>query len=183
MAGVNINQGTQTNLATDVIGTVNYGIIKLDRGAAGVSSLFTGTIDAVTALAKGTISAGTINNGTINTGTVNTGTVDVISQLPPNSFATVINVGTSDFGTIKPAVAGSIIYVTDLTINMAVVAGSVAVYNGSTGAPIAGTWAFNANGGIVQNYRVPLQTTLGSALTYKQAGTASLSINVLGFVR
>lgn len=163
-----VTQGTQNNVAADQVGGASgtyYPYVRIDVGT-------------LTALASGTVTA-----GTVNTGTINTGTVDSISQLPPNFFGTVINTGTNLFGTIKAAVTGSVIYVTDLTINMGVVGGTVAIYNGSTGAPLAGTFIFNQNGGLVQNYRVPLQTTSGSALTYQQQGTASLSINVQGFVR
>ncbi len=57
MSGVLITQGTATNIQTDLVGTTNYQIVKLDRGIAGASSLFTGTIDAVTNLAAGTVTA------------------------------------------------------------------------------------------------------------------------------
>lgn len=39
MANVLINQGTQTSIAADTVGTINYQIIKLDVGTAGDSAL------------------------------------------------------------------------------------------------------------------------------------------------
>ena len=36
-----INQGTQSGVAVDTVGTVNYQIVKLDTGASGVSVPFT----------------------------------------------------------------------------------------------------------------------------------------------
>lgn len=162
---VSINQGTQSAIATDTIGTVNYQIIKLDRGAAGLSNLFTGTIDAVTAL-----------------GTLKGGTVDAVSQLPPNSWGTTINTGTSTLGTIKPLVAGSQIFVTDITISVGS-ASNVTIGNGGTSTPMIGTLFFNANAGVVENFRVPISTSAGSALVYIQSSNGPMTITASGFVR
>lgn len=170
-----VNQGTQTAIAIDTVGTVSYQVIKLDVGALGASSPFNGTIVV------------NVNSGTINSipaiGTVSVGTVDTNSQLPPNAFGTVINVTTNTFGTIKPAVSGSVIYVTDITISSGS-ASNVAIYSGSTGNPIYGTFQFAPNGGVVANFRTPLFTVSGSALTYQQSTSGGpLSISVQGFVR
>lgn len=189
MAGVNINQGTQTNIATDAIGTVNYQIVKLDRGAAGASSLFTGTVDAVTNLAGGTVSSvanlvkGTITRvegGTLNSvgGTVIT---DNFTFRHGDAFATVINVGTSVFGTIKPAVSGSCIYVTDLVVSVGT-ASNVVIASGGTSTPILGTLHLSTNGGAVMNFKTPIATASGSALVYKQSADGPLTITALGYV-
>lgn len=44
---IQINQGTQTAVATDLAGTLHYQIIKLDMGAAGTTNLFSGTSNAL----------------------------------------------------------------------------------------------------------------------------------------
>lgn len=171
MASLLITQGTQTNLANDVVGTNVYPYAKIDIGAAGASAPFTGTF-------KG----GTINAGTVNTGTINTGTVDAISQLPPNSWGTTITSGTSVLGTIKPAVSGSQIFVTDLIISVGT-ASNVVIGNGGTSTPMIGTLSFALNGGLVCNFRTPLSTSAGSALVYQQSANNTLSITASGFVR
>lgn len=187
MAGVTVNEGTQTNIAADLVGTQQYQIIKLDRGAAGVSSLFTGTLDAVTNVAGGTITSlvkGTISTGTFSmtTGTLSVGTIDAVSQLPPNNFATVISSGTSTLGTIKAAVSGSQIFITDLVISCGS-ATNVEIGSGGTSTNIMGTLYFNANSGAILNFRQPLSTVAGSALVFKQSANGPLSITALGFVR
>lgn len=164
-------------MATDTIGTVNYGIVKLDRGAAGASNLFTGTIDAVTNLAGGTV-------GVLAKGTVSTGTVDVISQLPPNNWGTVVSTTAATLGTIKPAVSGSVIYMTYCVIS-AGSATTVVVASGGTSTPILGTLFFNSNGGIAGGpFTPPIQTVSGSALVYQQSvGTSPITITAGGWVR
>lgn len=176
MANILINQGTQTTVKSDLVSAVEYPVFKLDRGAAGASSLFTGTVDAVTNLAGGTVTV-------LAKGTVAAGTVDTISQLPPNSWGTVVSTGTLTLGTIKAAVAGSQIFVTDLIIS-AGSATNVEIGSGGTSTPIMGTLYFNANGGAVINFRSPIATTSGSALVFKQSAAISpLSITAQGFVR
>lgn len=187
MAGININQGTQTNIAADAVGTVNYQTIKLDVGAAGASSLFTGTLGAVTNLAGGTVTAlakGTISTGTfaMTTGTVSVGTVDAISQLPPNYFGTVVTTGTNTLGTIKGSVAGSAIYVTDLIVSVGS-ATTLVIGNGGTDLPLIGTLSFAQYGGMVANFKVPIFTSAGSALVYKQSVGCTLSITAQGYVK
>lgn len=178
---VNINQGTQTAIATDTVGTVNYQVVKLDVGASGLSSAFTGTLGAVTNLAAGTVTA--LAKGTISAGTINTGTIDAISQLPPNAWGTVVSGGTSTLGTIKAAVAGSVIYVTHMIVSVGS-ASNVVIASGGTSTPIGGTYFFNANGGIVDTpINPPLQTTSGSALVYQQTANGPITITAGGFVR
>lgn len=115
-------------------------------------------------------------------GTINVGTVDAISQLPPNLWGTTVNSGTNTLQTLKAGIGGSTIYITDLTISMTA-GGTVAIYSGGTAAPIAGTWTFNANGGIVQNYRSPIFAATGSAIVYQQVGTSLMSISASGFIK
>ncbi len=176
MSGVLITQGTATNIQTDLVGTTNYQIVKLDRGIAGASSLFTGTIDAVTNLAAGTVTA-------LGKGTVATGTVDVVSQFPPNPWGTTVTTGTNTLGTIKPLVSGSAIFVTDLIIS-AGSATTLVIGMGGTSTPLIGTLSFAANGGLVSNFRTPGSVTSGSALVFQQSAAISpLSITAIGFVR
>ena len=168
MSGILITEGTSTNIAADTVGTTNYQKVKLDIGAAGASSLFTGTLGAITNLAGGTITAGTM---------------DTISQALPNNWQTTVTTGTSTLGTIKAPIAGSAIYVTDLIISVGAGTTDIVIGDGGTSTPLIGTSTFTAFGGLVSNFRVPLKTTAGSALVYKQSAGQTLSITAIGFVK
>ena len=188
-----INQGTQTSIASDAVGAVEYQKIKLDVGAAGASSLFTGTLGAVTNLAGGTITSlanivkGTITKleggtlGVMAAGTLTAGTVQTYGLVHADYFSTVVSTGTVDLGTIKAAVAGSAIYITDMIIS-AGTATNVNIASGGTSTPIIGTLYFTDNGGMVSNFTAPLKTASGSALVYKQSASVPLSITVTGYV-
>jgi hypothetical protein len=183
MSGINITQGTQNNIQTDLVGTTNYQIVKLDRGAAGASSLFTGTLDALTNLAGGTV--GVVAKGTMSAGTVDlmkAGTIDTISQFPPNPWGTTVSTGTTTLGTIKAAVAGSAIFVTDLIIS-AGSATTVVLGMGGTSTPFIGTLSLAQYGGLSTNFRTPGSVTSGSALVYQQSVGCPLSVTAIGFVR
>lgn len=134
-------------------------------GTIGVSNPFSGTL-----------------TDNLNSGTLNLGTVDSISQLPPNYFTTTVTSGTSTLGTVKAAVGGSAIFVTDLIIS-AGTATTLVIGMGGTSTPFIGTLSFATNGGMVTNFRVPGSVTSGSALVYQQSANNTLSITVTGFVR
>lgn len=181
-----VTQGTSTQLANDQVGTTVYPISKIDVGNTGSSVPWQGSVVISSGSLVQTI--GTINTGTMvnNGGTVGVlqlGTVDAVSALPLNNWATTINVAGTAFGTLKSGIGGSAIYITDLVINNAVVAGTMALYNGATSSVVGGTWSFNINGGLVSNFRTPLFGATGSAICYQQVGTAALSITATGFVR
>lgn len=183
-----INEGTQTTVNTTLVGGTETQVIRLDVGSGTTAAEFGGTITAVANLAKGTITK--VEGGTVglvtrtgNVGTIESGTVDAISQLPPNNFATVVTTGTNTLGTIRAGVAGSVIYVTDLIISVGS-ATNVEIGNGGTANNIAGTFYFNANGGVAMTgLRVPLSTSAGSALVYKQSTGGPMSITALGYVK
>ena len=180
---VGINQGTNTFLPGDSVGTVVYPVVKLDVGAAGASSAFTGTLGAVTNLAGGTVSiltAGTVT--ALGKGTVSAGTVDTISQFPPNPWQVAVSTGTTTLGTIKAAVAGSAIFVTDLVVS-AGSATTVVIGMGGTSTPFIGTLSLAQYGGLVSNFRVAGSVTSGSALVYQQSVACPLTVYAAGFVR
>lgn len=177
MAGVMVTQGTSLNIKSTTIGTQEYQHVVLNLGTS-ADSPFGGTISnigagTITALAKGTISAGTIDKGT----------VDAISQMPPNYFWNVATTGTTTLGTIKAAVAGSAIFVTDLIVSVGTLATTVVIGMGGTSTPLIGTLSFAANGGMVSNFRVPGSVTSGSALVYQQSVGIPLTVTAGGFVR
>lgn len=151
-----ITQGTSTPIAADLVGSLNYQTVKLDVGIAGASVPFTGTLSG--------------------------GTVDSISQLPPNYFNISASTGTTALGTIKAAVAGSAIFITDLIISTGS-ATNVVIGMGGTSTPFLGTLSFAQYGGLVSNFRSPGSITLGSALVYQQSVGCSLSVTCIGFVR
>lgn len=180
-----VTQGTQTQLANDLVGTTVYAISKIDIGPPGATVPFTGTF------LGGTLNAGTtsINGGTLNAGTFTvgggtlvSGTVDSVSQLPLNSWGTTISTAGSTLGTIKPLVSGSQIFITDIIIS-AGTATTLVIGNGGTSTPLIGTLSFAQNGGMVCNFRTPISTTVGSALVYQQSVANTLTITASGFVR
>ena len=111
---IKVNEGTAKNIATDIVRTTEYGVVKLDIGAAGASSLFTGTLPGVANLSKGTITE--LEGGTVdlitrvgNVGTLEAGTVTVTN---PTGTTVQFNNGTVDLikaGTISKVEGGSIV--------------------------------------------------------------------------
>lgn len=180
-----INEGTQTTVLTATAGGTEVQVVRLDVGAGTAASNFGGTIttvDSVTSvanLAKGTVSS--VEGGTVAEVTnVNFGTVDTFYR-HPDAFATVVSSGTSTLGTIKAAVSGSQIYVTDLVISAGTTT-NVEVASGGTSTPIMGTVHLYTNGGLVSNFSTPLETASGSALVYKQSVDGPLTITCQGYV-
>lgn len=102
---ITINEGTSTGVAVDVIGTLHYGIVKLDMGTIGGTNPFSGTIPAVSNLAAGTVTR--VEGGTIgrvgNVGTLEVGTISAMPNIPGGTIGLVTrvgNVGTVEVGTI-----------------------------------------------------------------------------------
>lgn len=171
-----INQGTQTTMASDDISSVQYPRVKIAVGADGVGADWAGTIGTVANLNNGTvrISVGTIANGTID--------VLPIGLRHADEFATVISSGTSTLGTIRAAVAGSAIYVTSLIVSVGS-ASNVEIASGGTSTPIIGTMFFSANGGVAaMPFNPPIRTASGSALVYKQSTSGPLTITATGYI-
>jgi hypothetical protein len=162
---VTITQGTQTNIKTTTDSGAEIQHIRNDGGTVAlVSNLTTGTVARV----------GTVLNVTF-------GTFDTFYRHPDN-FATTVNTGTNVMGTIKAAVSGSAIYVTDLIVS-AGSATNVEIASGGTSTPILGTLHLSANGGAVMNFNTPIRTVSGSALVYKQSTAVSpLTITCNGYV-
>lgn len=84
VSGLVVNEGTQTAIAVDTVGTLEYGVVKIDMGTAGASNPFSGTLPELTNLVGGTISSlanlakGTVTRlelGTV-TGEIAAGTTD-----------------------------------------------------------------------------------------------------------
>lgn len=194
---VTINQGTQTSVNTTTLGGGETQVIRLDIGAGTNTSAFGGTITEVSNLVKGTITkveggtiglvssvaAGTVTSVTnLVGGTIFKGTVIDIGIRHPNEFATTISSGTSVLGTIKPLVAGSVIYITSLVISVAT-ASNVVIASGGTSTPIGGTYFLNQNGGAALTpLNPPMRTASGSALVYKQSADNGLTIFASGYV-
>jgi hypothetical protein len=167
---VTITSGTQQPVYVKDNGGTSIQVIKLDVGSGTALADFGGTITQVNNLAAGTITS--LASGTIST-----------LGIPANNFATVVTTGTTAFGTIKPTVAGSAIYVTDLIVSVGS-ATVVEIGDGTTGASdIIGSLQFAQYGGMVSNFRIPLQTSVGGTLVYKQSVGCPLSITAIGFVK
>jgi len=172
---IGIQEGTQTFLKSTTVGTTEVSHVQIEGGTVGLVSV----------LAKGTIAVGTVSmtTGTMNGGTLsnlNFGTVDSFYR-HPDEFATVVSTGTSTLGTLKAAVSGSAIYITDLTVS-AGTATNFELGNGGTATPILGTLHLDDLGGAVMNFRTPIRTSAGSALVYKQSVDGPLTITAQGYV-
>lgn len=163
-----VNQGTQSPIPADLVGTTNYPVMKLDVGNLGSSVPWQGTV--------------TVGTTPQVVGTVNLGTVDAVSALPINAWGTTINTGTSTLGTLKAAVGGSTIYITDLIVSAGTLT-TFALHNGGTANPIFGTTSFAQYGGVSSNFRTPLFGSVGSAITYIQSANGTMSITAQGFVK
>lgn len=165
---VGINEGTQTFITSTTNGTEVIPNSAINGGT--LAALTNGTVR----MSVGTLTTGTLQN-------LNFGTVDTFYR-HPDSFATVVSTGTLTLGTIKAAVSGSQIFVTDLIIS-AGSATNVEIASGGTSTPITGTLYLNANGGAVMNFKTPIRTVAGSALVFKQSSAISpLSITAQGYV-
>lgn len=167
---VGINEGTQTFITSTTSGTEVIPHQVVNSGTVGVvSNLTNGTVR---------VSVGTIVGGTV--GNLDFGTVDTFYR-HPDEFATVVNIASSSLGTVKAAVAGSIIYVTGMAISVQA-ASNVEIASGGTSTPIAGTFFFAGSGGAMLNFNPPLRTASGSALVFKQSSTTGLTITASGYV-
>ncbi len=159
-----VNTGTALTMASDDIGGVNYPRMKLSVGADGAAADWAGTV-------------GTVDK-------INSGSIDIlaIGRRHADEFATVISSGTSDMGTIKAAVSGSVIYVTGIIVSVGS-ASNVVIASGGTSTPVIGSMFFNANGGVAAlPFDPPIRTASGSALVYKQSVSGPLSITCVGYV-
>ena len=175
MAAVKINQGTQTTVQTVAVGGTETQVVRLDIGSGATAGEFGGTINRVTDLLKGTVTTvSSVSNLVF-------GTIDTFYR-HPDAFATVVTTGTNTFGTIKAAVAGSAIYITDLIISV----GSTTVVeigDGTVGATdIIGSLSFAQYGGMVCNFRTPVKTSSAGTLVYKQSVGCPLTITCNGYV-
>ena len=183
-----INEGTQTTVAADDVSSVLYPVVKLNVGADGASSAFTGTLGAITNLAGGTVGVLTTGSVVVTNGTIaNVANGTVFAKTlgteinPASEWTASGNLTGTATGTIQAAVSGSVIYVTSLIVSVES-AGRVAIASGTPTSPIIGTMTFAANGGIAaMPLNPPLRTTSGSALVYNQSGTGVLGYFASGY--
>ena len=163
-----VNVGTTLTMASDDISSVHFPRVKISVGADGAAADWAGTIGTVAQM--GTLISGTVES--LNIGRRHT-----------DEFATVVSTGTNTLGTIRAAVSGSAIYVTGLVVSVGS-SSNVEIASGGTSTPIAGTFYFNANGGIALTpIDPPLRTASGSALVYKQSAAISpMSITCVGYI-
>src|SRR3990167_1141854 len=157
-----INEGTQTSIYSELLSGTEIPKFKLDIGAAGASSAFTGTL-------------GTVNTGTIFAQTIGT------ELKPTNEIATAVTLTGTATGTLVAASSGSINYVTTLIVSVES-AGRVSIASGTPTSPIIGTMTFAANGGLMAApINPPIRTASGSALVFNQSGTGVIGLYVGGF--
>jgi len=182
-----VTEGTAKNVATDDVSSVHFQKVKLDIGADGVSSAFTGTITETSNLAAGTVTAlqgGTIENldaGTITSVTnIAGGTVQTYPTIHGDEWGTIVETTGTATGTIKPLVSGSTIYITDLIISSNS-GGTIVVGDGTPTVKLVEAY-LAANGGFVSNFVTPRHTTSGSALVFNQPGSGTITLTCTGYV-
>ena len=187
---VGINEGTQTFLKSTTSGTTEVSHVQVEGGTLGavtVADIPGGTIDLLSAITTlPDLPGGTVDSVTAVTSVSNlvTGTlasVPAVGARHADAWATVVSTGTSTKGTLKAAVSGSSIYITDLVVS-AGTATNVEIASGGTSTPILGTLHLADNGGAVMNFVTPIYTASGSALVYKQSTDGPLTITAGGYV-
>lgn len=149
MSSINITQGSQSAIATDLVGTVNYQVVKFDIGTAGASSPFDGyfrpSSTILTASALGT--AGGSQFGTLSAAS-GAGTKHYVTGLQ-----VVMSDGTADiylgFGTAL------------------------------TGGSVLARGKFTPGGGIARDFTYPMASGTNSEICYEfaGAGTAYIAVN------
>jgi len=184
---LSINEGTQTTVFSDQIGAIEVPIVKLDVGAAGLTSPFTGTVKAITNLAGGSvvITAVPALYAEQTTPTALQSQTLGIGLRHGDEFATVVSGTGTTTGTVKAAVSGSTIYVTGLVISAGTAADTRVGLSSGTGTlnNVLGTLCFGSNGGLALTpIDPPLRTTSGSALVWSQAGTSNVTITCVGYI-
>ena len=172
MSSISLNQGTEKAVATDQIGTVNYQIVKLDMGTAGVSNPFSGTIPTVTNLAGGTLKLdGRSGRNILSYGTTFGGTAAGYGTL----------VGSAAVG------AGTSIWVNDLSIinskgtgNLTALIGFGTALNGTS---VLAKGDFSAQGGIEKHYSLPVNAGMTNSDLVCYIGAAgTIDVNVSYFI-
>lgn len=168
-----VTQGTQTAVYSLNNGGTEIPVIKLDVGAGTTLSAFTGTLDAVTNLAGGTIT--NIGGGTIQH-----------SSLPVQlgtSFTVVGTAGAGFWGTIIAAAgAGTKQYVSGVDIigvggTVEVVVTNIGV-TGSAGAGILARGFIPPSGGISKNFNPVIASSTNGTLAYWMGGAGTVDITV-----
>ena len=178
---VQLTQGTQTIIRTDLVMGTETQVVRLDIGSGTTASNFGGTISRVTDLLKGTVT--NLVSGTINalaSGTISAGTVQPYGLRHADAFATIVSNSGTVLGTVKAGVAGSAHYITDMLIS-AQGACTAVVYAGST-LVRGGTYYFGANGGLINNLNTPITIDAGSAITFSTVGTGLVTLEIRGYI-
>ncbi len=171
-----VTEGTAKAIAADDVSSVWFQRVKLDVGADGVSSAFTGTIGAVTNVAGGTIAR--LGGGTLTN--LASGTVNTISGPHEDYFGSVGTIGATATGTLVGSVAGSAVYITDIAISCEGAA-TVTIGNGTPTVRMLGPLYFAANGGCISNLMIPLKSSVGSDVVYNTGG-GTVSISATGYI-
>jgi hypothetical protein len=140
---VTITQGTQTIVAADTVSGAQYQIVKLDTGAAGASSPFTGTLSSIPVVIP------TYWSATVNTGTNTMGTIKAAVGAGTRIYVTdlIVSVGSASNvvigdGTVTSILAGTFNFAANggLTSNykqpLMTSQGGTLVYQQSAGGPM-----------------------------------------------
>lgn len=164
---VTINEGTGVAIAADNITDVLYQRVKLDVGADGLTSAFTGTVAQLSNIAAGTITklgGGTVTNLASGSVVLTGGTVQT-DPTPPTyitTYGTLLAGAGSTWATLSAAsgagtyhyVSGVSIVVKSGTVDSAISFGTVL---GGTGLIERGS--FPEGGGIAKSYWPSLKSS------------------------
>lgn len=147
-----INQGTQSGIAVDTVGTVNYQVVKVDMGTLGISNPFSGTLPMLSAGTISNLLGGTIKNdgragrNILSYGTTFGGTVAIYGTL----------VGSASVG------AGTSTWINDLSIvnsKGGTVTSLIGFGTALNGTSVLAKGDFGPQGGIQKSY--PLAVNAG----------------------
>ena len=172
MGVIGLNQGTETFVAVDTVGTVQYQTVKLDMGAAGATSPFTGTISEVTKISGGTLKVdGRVARNILSYGTTFGGAV-------------------AGYGTIVAAAsigAGTSLWVNDLSIINSKGAGTLTALVGFgtalNGSSVLVKGDFGPQGGIQKSYSLPVNAgSTNQDLVCYIGAAGTIDVNVSYFI-
>ena len=130
---ITISEGTAKAIAADDVSSVWYQRVKLDVGADGLSSAFTGTVEQVSNLAGGSVVVTAATVGTLSAYPLISGedqTNDVMKTEQQFSYAYSAAVGT----TVVKAAAG---FLHGVLLGSTSAGGAITIYDNATGTSTA----------------------------------------------
>jgi len=157
---ITINQGTQTTIATDTVGTTEYGVVKIDVGPTGVSNLI-GSVYPLPVTLQTQIAGEDLTNNKL--------TVE-------QRFSRYTSFGTSN-GTVKSS-SGFLHTLSVTNPMMFGAAGTISLWDGTAASgSVLGTVTVPA-GTIGQPFTLTFDETFSNGLCLSFGGTSLPYLNI-----